>query len=72
MKILMFYVKKMCTITTMNVLLFYKITVSTYWALAYIVSCNADNESLEQEKLVELPPVCLHNVYMPRKEEHVE
>ena len=32
----------------MNVLLFYKIKVSTYWALAHIVSCDADNESHEQ------------------------
>ena len=28
-------------------LLFYKIKVSTYWALVHIVSCDADNESHE-------------------------
>ena len=48
MKRLMFYVKKMSAIKTMNVLLFYKITVSTYWALAYIISCDADKKSLQQ------------------------
>ena len=51
MKRLMFYAKKMSTITKMNllcVLLFSKMKVSTYWALAHIVSCDADNESLEQ------------------------
>ena len=51
MKRLMFYAKKMSTITKMNllcVLLFSKMKVSTYWAFAHIVSCDADNESLEQ------------------------
>ena len=52
MKRLMFYAKEMSTITKkwiFYVFLFScKMKVSTYWALAHIVSCDADNESLEQ------------------------
>ena len=51
MKRLMFYAKKMSTITIMNllcVLNICEIKVSTYWALAHIVSCDADYESHEQ------------------------
>ena len=51
MKRLMFYAKKMSTITIMNLLCVFNICemkVSTYWALAHIISCDADYESHEQ------------------------
>ena len=51
MKRLMFYAKKMSTITIMNFYVFLfscKMKASTYWALAHIVSCDADNKSHEQ------------------------